>query len=194
MTTEQLNNDAKRLYGVAKSKGFYDAYPEPADRLKDGFVNQKLMLIVTEVAEAYESFRANKIDASKEESDNLFDNHQKLIEEGKYSETYNKTVKGTVAEELADIYIRTCDLAGATETELFADENQIDVDSSRIDDIFRRLTHTCVSWQISMSMRLSDIISYTERIAKYFNVDLEKHIELKNFRNKEREYMHGKIF
>lgn len=194
MTNETLNADAKRLFEAAKAKGFYDQYPTPEHRQEQSFIDQKLMLIITEVGEAYESYRAGKIDATEEDLKSLWNNREQLIEEGKFSETYNKTVKGTVAEELADIYIRTCDLAGATETEIFADDNQIDIDSSRIDDAFRTLTSVCVTWQISMSMRLSDIISYVERIAKFFNVDLEKHIELKACRNREREYMHGKKF
>lgn len=192
MTNETLNADAKRLFEAAKAKGFYDQYPTPEHRQEQSFIDQKLNLIITEVGEAYESYRAGKIDATEEDLKNLWDNREQLIQEGKFSETYNKTVKGTVAEELADVYIRTCDLAGATDTELSMMDS---IWGKDIENMFRRITSITVAFdELPFKFRLSTIIHLTQKIAEFFNIDLEKHIELKACRNREREYMHGKKF
>lgn len=193
ITTEKLNEDAKRLFEAARSKGFYDQYPTPEHRQEQSFIDQKLNLIVTEIGEAYESYRAGKIDATEEQLNKLWNEREELIKINMFSETYNTMVKGTVAEELADVYIRTCDLAGATNSELIY-SSVIELNEG-IEALFRILTiHTVIPSESTMGWRLSEIIVITNSIAKYFNIDLEKHIELKACRNREREYMHGKRF
>ena len=193
MTTAKLNEDAKRLFEAAKAKGFYDQYPTLEHRKEQSFIDQKLNLIVTEIAEAYESYRAGMIDADEENLEILWEDREELILMNKFSEQYNIVVKGTVAEELADVYIRTCDLAGATNSELIYG-NVIEL-SEGIESLFRILTiNTVIPSESTMGWRLSEIIVITNSIAKYFNIDLEKHIELKACRNREREYMHGKKF
>ena len=196
INVEKLNADAKRLFEAAKSKGFYDQYPTPESRKESVFIDQKLNLIVTEIAEAYESYRISKIDADEKSLAELWDNREELIKEGKFSETYNKSVKGTVAEELADVYIRVCDLAGATDSELKSTSNK-GISFLNKESLFRSITFVTIQYTTfsdGLGGQLSYVIMLTEMLAKEFGIDLEKHIELKACRNREREYMHGKNF
>ena len=196
-TTKKLNEDAKRLFEAAKAKGFYDQYPTPEHRKEQSFIDQKLNLIVTEIAEAYESYRIGMIDAEEENLSDLWEDREELILINKFSEKYNIVVKGTVGEELADVYIRTCDLAGATDTAL------IYVTISKfqfpnVEKLFRELIiQTVMPFKEATDYektRLSHILAYTNTIADWFGIDLYKHVELKACRNREREYMHGKLF
>lgn len=198
MTYNQLNDHynklSKELFEVAKSKGFYDAFPNLNERESNFvFQHQKAALILVEAAEAYEAYRSGFIDASKEDIENLFINRELYASQGTYSERYNKVVKGSVAEELADVVIRTLDLLAALDFNVNLEHETVSIDEdSEINHEFLNYFQRCLN--VYKDRGFENIIVHSYRIARMLDIDLDKHITLKTFRNKEREYMHGKKF
>jgi NTP pyrophosphatase (non-canonical NTP hydrolase) len=90
-----LNEITQRAHANSKAHGFWDGL----EHLKPGdasFIPEKLMLIVSECAEALESYR-----------------------KGEPLSFYGKKQKPEgIAAELADVVIRVCDLAGALKIDL----------------------------------------------------------------------------
>lgn len=139
MTLQEL---IEKSYKTANEKGFWDKYNnilsslplyDEREYVKQLFITQKLMLIVSELGESLESIRINKFTPNTElHIENLSD--EEFI---KYFET---NIKDTFEDEIADVFIRLGDLCGK------------------------------------------------------FNIDVEKHIQLKQKYNITREKMHGKNF
>jgi len=139
MTLQEL---IEKSYKITNEKGFWDKYNnilssiplyEEREYVKQLFITQKLMLIVSELGESLESIRINKFTPNTElHIENLSD--EEFI---KYFET---NIKDTFEDEIADVFIRLGDLCGK------------------------------------------------------FNIDVEKHIQLKQKYNITREKMHGKNF
>jgi NTP pyrophosphatase (non-canonical NTP hydrolase) len=88
-----LNNAAKQIHEDAKRKGFWDSERE---------TGTLLMLCVSELSEALEADRKNRIA-------NLYKFHAGIAH-GDLFETY---IKDTFEDELADTIIRILDLCGA---------------------------------------------------------------------------------
>jgi len=93
-----LNELAEKIHANALVHGFYD----------DEKVNipEKLMLIVTELGEAMEAYRNNH--------NTDWEGYNKLIDRGIEDEkgAFERLVKNTIEDELADTIIRTLDLCG----------------------------------------------------------------------------------
>jgi NTP pyrophosphatase (non-canonical NTP hydrolase) len=84
MELAEFINDCHR---IAMEKGFWDGYPDQFTRWQPECINTKLLLIISEAVEAMEALRKNDI------------TREDRVEE--------------FSEEVADIIIRTADLAGA---------------------------------------------------------------------------------
>lgn len=107
----------KNSYETSKSKGFHDINDkliknikseEDKKALNDLIITQKLMLISSEVVEAMESIRKNRYTKmSKSEINTLLLEH-----DSKYVSLFEKTVKDTFEDEIADVFIRLGDLCG----------------------------------------------------------------------------------
>lgn len=129
------------------NKGFWDKYDkilnsiynderlnnDDFEHVKQLFITQKLMLIVSELGESLESIRNNKLLSKLDKNiDNLTDED--------FIKYFKSNIKDTLEDELADVFIRLGDLCGK------------------------------------------------------FDIDIEKHIELKQRYNETRDKMHGKNF
>jgi NTP pyrophosphatase (non-canonical NTP hydrolase) len=108
----------KRAHDIAIEKGFWKDYEignslkeEEQQIIKDLFISQKLLLIMSEVTESMESIRkSRRYEGSKEllqelsdqfeENPNLF--HMRFIHH----------IKDTFEDELSDTFIRLADLCG----------------------------------------------------------------------------------
>lgn len=107
-----LNEIVIKAHDNAKEKGFWKEYNllsymetkevyEIEDSIRNAYISQNLMLIVSELSEALESLRENDTDNFK--------------------------------EELADVIIRTCDLAGGLNIDLEAEViKKMDKNSKRL--------------------------------------------------------------
>lgn len=88
----------------AKAKGFYD---NPVQN-----VSEKLMLIVSELSEAQDADRKNKYSICGSFSDYLKTPNLKLTPREYFKKGFEKHVKDTFEDEIADAFIRLGDLCG----------------------------------------------------------------------------------
>jgi len=97
MTISEL---VEKAYANAKEKGFHD---------KEQSVGEILMLIVSELSEALEAHRSGKVLSNLE-----FTQINGVIVEDIFSSnnSFEKYIKDTFEDELADVVIRVADLCG----------------------------------------------------------------------------------
>lgn len=103
VTTENLTEFSKDIHQGNVKRGFYD---DPKE------IGTALMLIVTELAEAMESYRANnRLGAGKLESIQWNSNLNEDFTEEDINQ-FKLVVKDTFEDEIADTIIRLFDLCG----------------------------------------------------------------------------------
>lgn len=189
----------RQVHEANKAKGFWDN-PRPVD--------ESLMLIICELAEAVEADREGRRYTNNQLAWRFFlqghDAGYKLA----WEDNFRRCVKDTVEDELADSYIRTCDLIGSflnSELEdIFKElkelEYLIDVEplTSLCQDLFYT-THrvmTCISCT-EIGIDLLDLCLLLEQIKQVclkHNIDLEAHVNWKLKYNAGRPAKHGKAY
>jgi hypothetical protein len=114
MSIEELKN---RAHEIAVDKGFWSDYEIGEDLktererqvIKDLFISQKLLLIISELTESMESLRNSKRYAGNkellEELNEQFDTNPNL-----FQMRFVHHIKDTFEDELADTFIRLADL------------------------------------------------------------------------------------
>ena len=95
---ETLTDLAEEVYTANKAKGFWD---------KERNTGEMLMLVTSELGEAMEALRKNK-----------FANLQACLEDGQTKESFEKNIKDTFEDELADAIIRLLDMAGGLQIDI----------------------------------------------------------------------------
>jgi NTP pyrophosphatase (non-canonical NTP hydrolase) len=195
-----LKEQILKFHGQSVKNGFYDDYPKESRRTEE-YVCSRAMLIAGEIAEAYEAYRAGKVDVSVDALGTL---QHTLHTQGlaAFASDYKKSAKGTVAEELADTYIRLCCVAGSVEihnAEDISEELYIlkdDHKDSGIHACFLRALQA-VTFSCYKPIYTSDIsqgLATVYFLADKLSIDLHRHIELKHLYNTTRSYKHGKDF
>ena len=175
-----LNELKKEAYETARAHGWHD------EKHSD---EHCLMLIVTEIAEAVQADRKGKYAQRRMFEINAYtpqphpEQHWMFI--------FEKFIKGSLEEELADIVIRCLDLAGLREIEL----PPVKVGHSNIRMDFTEFcfntVHVAAMTKVPLKERLENII---ERIFVYCeskNIDIEWFITQKMNYNRLRGYKHG---
>ncbi len=115
----ELNEVRDAVHLTSKEKGFWKDYDFLMGSLTNGrvknatkqaFLSQKLMLTVSELSEAMEALRTDHFADITAYSDGLVD----IKEEDEEAEKllFEKTIKNSFEDELADSLIRILDLAG----------------------------------------------------------------------------------
>ncbi len=204
LSATELNAQIKTFHALAVKNGFYNNY-ETVEKCSNPEVRYRLAdLLHGEVAEAYEAYRTGKIDVSPEILYNFSYNTSNQEDMLLFAASYKERVKGTVAEELADTYIRICDKAGAYEIE-FNDAAIEDIslevanigEKKCIHDLFFHAERMVGVWVAYRNCNSSDVafwLAYVYALADYFKIDLHRHVELKHLYNTTRSYKHGKDF
>jgi len=205
-----LKQQIESLHGQSVKNGFYDDYPTQESRRSEEFICSRAMLISGELAEAYEAYRSGKIDADKQVCEALskgIDIKQDDIP--RYAMLYKEYIKGTVAEELADVYIRICCVAGSAGLAKRGDVSSYAEDISEIlyglkQDNKDSGIHTCFfralncvifySYKPIDADEIANGLAAVYFLADKLNIDLHKHVKLKAFYNTTREYKHGRNF
>lgn len=137
MSDFSLNNLSKNIYEANKKKGFYEDgealleviqlnSPDLVPAFKQMQTGQRFALITSEVSEALESDRKNKTFKDSIEKTNINISewkkvmlHPEVLTNEEFKEEFERRVKDTVEDEIADAIIRCLDFAGA---------NNIDID------------------------------------------------------------------
>ena len=176
----QINNELRdRAYQCACRHGFHD---------KEYSDEYWLMLIITEISEAVNADRNGRkanVDFFKRKysgSDSKFG--------------YEKLIKGSVEEELADVVIRCLDYAGL---------NKISIDDriilsytvtkkkSFIENMYA-IVKDIVNYKYSKEELINYAFRQVLRVAEFHNIDLLYHIEQKMKYNELRPMLNGKKY
>lgn len=194
MSNINLNKLRDRSYQCACNHGFHDT------ELSD---EHFLMLIITELSEAVEADRKGKqVDRSGFEM--LITYTDKGESRNDWFKTcYNRCIKGTIAEELADAVIRLLDLAGLRGISLDVAQEDINKHLYLLFPFYSTLSfpetiYNIISSSISASVDLQDMVSMILckifALAEHLKIDLGWHIEQKMKYNELREQKHGKKY
>ena len=206
-----LNNTAKKAHENAANKGFYEGeFSTIESRKTKAFLLRQKNLIRSEIGEGYEALRKGEIGENK-----LLDFFQHITKDamGLLTNAYEACLKGTLGEELADVVIRALDCAVALQIK-FSEEGDDRISGWREDDdmdgIFdyfytvvdeidsfiwtRKVTEFGEVEMYEITSAIRELIMYSFDVANHYNINLDKHIELKMLYNSMREHKHGKKF
>lgn len=173
---KNLNTYRDQAYKTACEHGFHET-PHSVEHLK--------CLIVSELMEAVEADRKGynaDMDA--------FDKYEGLIS---FDENFERHVKDTVADELADACIRIFDLAGHKNIDLESRKTPAIVPVGTFTEKIYDVVHVLVGCeQLNRCLKLTLMRIFL--LAVVMGIDIEKHIQLKMEYNASRPYKHGKKY
>ena len=197
MSKIDLNALRDRAYKTACEHGFHD------EELSN---EHCLMLVITELSEAIEADLKGKYFKGRIKFERDFNLYSALVEENvRYKNAFEKHIKDTVGDELADALIRLLDLYGlrgidlnedAFDEETISEYSVTYRNKSFTESIFHILKFIASNNEVFVrscvvpEMLLLEIFG----LAKYLSIDLVWHIEQKMKYNQLREKMHGKKY
>ena len=184
-----LNDLKNQAYIAACHHGFHDKYHSD---------NHFLMLVITELAEAVEADRKGYYgDADK------FIEAMNVYKEGDspicFESHFNKYIKDSVADELADAVIRLLDLAGLRDVKVFLRNTIEDLLGASYKNIeFAQCVFGIVSnitmWSEYIDTCINSTLERIFALAKSRDIDLLWHINEKMKYNELRPNKHGKLY
>lgn len=175
-----LNKLRDEAYQIAKEHGWHD---------KEYSDSHRLMLLITEIAEAVQAHR--KGDYADDRSFEL-----QTLQGEDFKTSFELHIKNSVEDELSDIIIRILDLAGLKGIDLDYSYELMKRGMKKIDKTFPEFMYECCADISNASLAtltrrlnviVAAIICYCEQ--KY--IDIEWFIEQKMKYNRLRPYMHG---
>ena len=197
LTQQLLKQFMTKAYENAKAKGFYKP---------DLYINQELMLIITEMGEAIQASRHNRHGS--------IDGYNTYLEVSDEHVAYEESLEGTVESEFADITLRIISLLGwydsqnticlMNDTELKKTEEFHKVEfehgnyclPTAMYLIITRITYFPFSCSPAWmnTLRLQDILVQVFALAHAEGIDILEHIKLKMQYNESRPYLHGCLY
>lgn len=196
MSKIDLNALRDRAYRTACEHGFHD------QELSN---EHCLMLVITELSEAVEADRKNRhFDKEKYKIGEYAECQGWLTNEEKFINVFNKYIKDTIEDELADAVIRLIDLAGLRKLDIddFTEEEIDDLSESCNGETFTESVYAISTMPIRyeyeygypLYRQLNSMLLAIFGFAKRIGIDLLWHIEQKMKYNELREKMHGKKY
>lgn len=182
-----LNTLSKEVFEANKAKGFHDV--EQSNETL-------LMLVITELSEAVEADRKGKrFSLERYEYHTMTECQGWLTPDEQFQNVFERIVKDTVEDELADAVIRLLDLAGLRGFEISNDLRMFyDKKQTFCEDIFeiaRDLLN--ITWG-DPELSIYEWLSSIECLCAYLNIDLWQHVSLKLKYNQTRPMKHGKNY
>lgn len=184
-----LNELRNRAYKTACEHGFHD---------KELSNEHLLCLVISELMEAVEADRKGRLGRNCKTRFGIYYNrYSALVEEEKrFKFSFEKNVKDSLPDELADACIRLLDLCGLRNIELENDclDNEVLEEYSRI---FIGKTFTESIFNITKNLIDRNIVLSLIKIfglAKHLDIDLLWHIEQKQIYNELRPMLNGKLY
>ena len=180
-----------QAYNDACAKGFHDE--------KHSY-RHWMMLIICEVAEVIEADRRGKHADLRTYNFESFSMPEKFR-----PDLFERKIKDTVEDELADVCIRVLDFMGLEHIELNVDRYlEEHPEELIVNEDNNSLISNCfdiVDWLISVGSYIGDekddlnfVLDKIIAWCLYNRIDIFQHIELKMKYNKTRERMHGKRY
>lgn len=169
---------AKRIYEDNTEKGFWDVDQQNRD--------QKIMLMVEELGELLTAHRRGKtalIFASTKTD--LYS----------FMENYDRYVKGSVEEEIADFFIRLCDYMHAYAIPFRKYEYGKASKNNFAADVLHLNRLLLLAFDNpNNENEFSYVVSAVEKFCEWYDIDLLNHVNLKLKYNKNRPHKHGKAY
>lgn len=181
-----LNELRDKAYETAVKHGWHN---------ESKSIEHFLCLVVSELMEAVEAYRKNK-NSNRPKFRIEFERYRNLVDEPtRFRSSYEKCIKDSVEDELADTVIRLLDLAGLKGVSMEMCDGLVDV---KVEELKCTFTEFCL-YLCSLLSRpeetLEDKINYgiaaLTKYAEQKGIDLMWHIEQKMKYNELRPYMHG---
>lgn len=188
MSNIDLNNLRDRAYQCAKDHGFH----------KQELSNEHyLMLVITELSEAVEADRKGRRFKGKMKFEHDLNLYSALVKyDVRFKSAFEKHVKDTVEDELADAIIRLLDLAGLRNIDIndtFVLNHAVFEDKTFTENCFAIIKEMASSTH-SFEDNVSYVIYEMLEMAGIYQIDIFWHIEQKMKYNELREYRHGKKY
>lgn len=191
MNNLDLNALRDNAYKIACEHGFHD------EELSN---EHSLMLVITELAEAVEADRKIKVAQRR-----MFEMNCDTPQENPthhWCFCFERFIKDSVHDELADAVIRLLDLAGLRCINVEPIDESIieDMEESCKDETFTESIYFISTLPArydgvyDLHVTLNDMITTIFGLAKHLEIDLLWHIEQKMKYNELREKMHGKKY
>lgn len=193
MNRPDLNTLSKEVFEANKAKGFHDV--EVSNETL-------LMLVITELSEAVEADRKEKrFSLEKYEYHTMTECQGWLTPDEQYRNVFERIIKDTIEDELADAVIRLLDLAGlrdytiseyinGTEENVFGDNFE---KTSFSDKVFVIVSNITDSVQ-NINFSIGSLIESIDILCSHLNIDLWQHVSLKLKYNQTRPIKHGKNY
>lgn len=198
MNKTNLNALRDRAYKIACEHGFHD------NELSN---EHCLCLVISELMEAVEADRKGRLGKKcKSRFDIDYNRYPALVEEEKrFKSSFEKNVKDSLPDELADAVIRLFDLAGLRNISL-------EIATKEIGDCIDDMAESCKNETFTESIyaistlpvrydglydfhtTINDMVLSIFGLAKHLEIDLLWHIEQKMKYNELRGKMHGKKY
>ena len=157
-----------------------------------------LMLVITELSEAVEADRRGKrANIEKSKIDRLLEPKRLIEDELPFIRSFERNIKDTIEDELADAVIRLLDLAGVNCMHISIPSLEIDHESeiNITDMIYYIISEYIANKSIYLPVKISYSIAYIFAISEtILNVDLMQFINLKMSYNRLRPYLHNKKY
>lgn len=196
MTNINLNELRDRAYKTACEHGFHD------EELSN---EHCLCLVISELMEAVEADRKGKYFKGILTFEREFNRYSALVEEEKrFKCSFERHIKDTVPDELADAVIRLLDLCGLRNIHLELVTEDIGDSIDEIAEYYKDDTFTEAIYHISTlpviytglcgyNTAINEMILSIFGLAKHLNIDLLWHIEQKMRYNELRKIKEQKI-
>ena len=192
-----LNILRDRAYKIACEHGFHD------EELSN---EHCFCLVISELMEAVEADRKSRhFDKEKYKIGEYTECQGWLTNEEKFINVFNRYIKDTIEDELADAVIRLFDLAGLRNISLEIATKEIgdcidDMAESCKDETFTESIYAISTLPVrydglyDFHTTINDMVLSIFGLAKHLEIDLLWHIEQKMKYNKLRNKMHGKKY
>lgn len=200
ITKEKTNEFIDRAYKCACEHGFHD---------KELSVEHYLMLVITEISEAVEADR-NGRRAEMSRFKREYEKYAALVDEQtRFATSFEKYVKSSLEDELADVCIRLFDFCGTRGIEPEDFRSYLSDDymvtwkdefgsESVCEQCYELVKAICLIDDDSIPQKISEMIGaailFCYCFAEYHGIDLDWHIEKKIEYNKSRPVKHGKKY
>lgn len=182
---ELYNKYAAAVYSNARSKGFWDG---PQDR------SERCMLIVGELGECLEAHRKGLSCSILPEIVEDFIAGRIGSEESYWKATFEKNVKNTVEDEIADVYIRIMDYTQGYKESMYKRDYRKQSEGNFGADLLTLTTLCIKAHNRQIGVDWGYVLAAIEAFCTWYNIDLEKHIQWKMRYNSTRPRLHGKKY
>lgn len=189
---QDLNALRDRAYSIAKAHGFHE---------KEYSDETYLMLIITEIAEAVNADRKNhhaELYSFEKAKLDLIDTYP--MEENRKRMVFNglfeKAIKDSVEDKLADVAIRLLDFAGERKIELDVPLHSFLIieNSTFCENCFEICSELINRYVDNIGYSIRYVLANLFQLSHFYSIDLFRFIDLKMKYNELRPYKNGKEY